>query len=52
MSAPSGAPSWRWVLIFSSTFALGSGAYALVGWTGWAIFAVAAVYGLVVGVTE
>ena len=52
MSAPSGAPSWRWLLIFGSSFALGAGAYTLAGWTGLAIFFVAAVYSLIVQATK
>ena len=42
----------RWVLIFVATFALVSAAHALAGWRGWAIFMVAATFGLVVGATD
>ena len=41
-------PSWSWILVVTSTFILASAAYALAEWWGFAIFAVGAVYGIIV----
>jgi hypothetical protein len=52
MSTPSGAPSWRWLLVCIGMFVLFSTAYDLAGWKGWAICVAAASLGGFVGATE
>jgi len=41
----------KWLLEYGTAGVLGYLAYALAGWTGWGIFMVAVLYGLILGAT-